>query len=155
MGVFRSSVDDRLILPAQVRLTAPEAGAFQALGRRVPGPIPVRLIIDTGSKLSSIVPSILDRLMAKTAGRAKVETTIASAETELFWICIEFPGCSLAAVPRLAVARLSMPPSLRNYHGVVGLDLLKTWEALLYEGRRGRFTVRDSPGGLFGWLKRQ
>jgi hypothetical protein len=75
-------------------------------------------------------------------------------ETVLFWVRLEFPDSSLAAIPQIAVARLPMPPSLRDYHGVIGRDLLGRWESFNYEGRRRRFTIRDSPGGLFGWLKR-
>jgi len=153
MGSFRATVQDRLILPATARLTREDEEVFRALGRPVAAPVAVRLVLDTGSKRSAIVPSILDHLNAPAAGRANVETLVASAATELFWVCLQFPSCSLAAVPLVAVARLPMPASLREYHGVVGRDLLSRWESFLYEGRRGRLTIRDARLGLFGWLK--
>ncbi len=155
MGKFRAPVQDRLILPARTLLTREDEVVFRALGRSIAAPIVVRLLIDTGAKRSSMIPSILDRLNPRPAGRANVETVLASAATELFWVRLEFPGSSLAAVPLVAVARLPMPASLREYQGVVGRDLLSRWESFLYEGRRGRVTIRDTPGGLFGWLKRR
>ncbi len=154
MGLLRAAVRDRLILPARTLLPLDVERVFRMLGRPIPAPIAVQLVIDTGSKRSSIVPSVLNRLLPTTAGRAVVETTFASAESELLWVRLEFPGASLAAEPHLAVARLPMPPSLRDYHGVVGRDLLSKWESFLYEGRRGQFTIRDSAGGLLSWLKR-
>ncbi len=154
MGLLRAAVRDRLILPARTLLPLDVERVFRMLGRPIPAPIAVRLVIDTGSKRSSIVPSVLNCLLPTTAGRAVVETTFASAESELLWVRLEFPGASLAPEPHLAVARLPMPPSLRDYHGVVGRDLLSKWESFLYEGGRGRFTIRDSAGGLLSWLKR-
>jgi hypothetical protein len=59
-----------------------------------------------------------------------------------------------APIPYLAVARLPLPASLQGFHGLIGRDLLGQWESLLYEGQRGRFTIRDSAGGPLGWLKR-
>jgi hypothetical protein len=35
---------------------------------------------------------------------------------------------------------------------VIGSDLLRQMESFTYEGRRGRYTLRDTPG-LFGWLR--
>jgi hypothetical protein len=154
MGRYRATVQDRLILPAQVLLTREREQVFRLLGRRIPTPVPVRLIIDTGSKRSSLVPAVLNNLTPLIYKTARVETSLASVETELYWVRLEFPGSSLAAVPELAVARLPMPPSLHDFQGVVGRDLLRIWESFLYEGRRGRLTIRDAPGGLFGWFKR-
>jgi hypothetical protein len=153
MGLFRSAVQDRLTVPARVRLPPGVEEAFRALRRSIPAPIPARLLIDTGSKRSSMVPLILDRLAPTIAGRATVETSFTSAQTELHWVRLEFPGSSLAAVPELAVARLPLPPSLHDFHGVVGRDLLGIWESFHYQGRRRRLTIRDTPPWLFGWFR--
>jgi hypothetical protein len=152
MGRYRSAVQDRLILPARVSLTQGTAEAIRLLGRPVPAPNPIHLLIDTGSKRSSLVPSILDHLKPAMAGRANVETSLGTGKSELFWVRLEFPATSLEAVPHLAVARLPMPPSLQDLQGVVGRDLLSVWDFLLYEGRHGRLTIRDVPRGLFGWF---
>ncbi|HEV3257237.1 MAG TPA: hypothetical protein VG013_10185 [Gemmataceae bacterium] len=113
--------------------------------------VPARLLIDTGSKRTTMVPGIIRHLHPSFARDVRVETSLASGEPALFWVRLEFPETWLAPIPELAVARLNLPPSLRAFHGVIGRDLLRRWESFLYEGRRGRFTLRDTPPGLFGW----
>jgi hypothetical protein len=154
MGKFTAPVSDHLILPAQVAQPRGQAQSFQLMGRGVPAPVPVRLLLDTGSKRSTLVPGIMDHLQPFVASKARIETSLAAGETDLYWVRLEFPGTSLAAVPLLAVARLTMPPPLRLFQGVVGRDLLRQWESFHFEGRRGRFTLRDTPGGLLSWLWR-
>jgi hypothetical protein len=100
------------------------------------------------------VPSILNHLKPPPFKIARVETSLAAVETELCWVRFEFPRSSLGPVADLAVARLPLPRSLTEFHGCIGRDLLSRWQSFHYEGRRGRFTIDDSPGGLFGWLKR-
>jgi hypothetical protein len=87
------------------------------------------------------------------ARRIHVITPLASVETELFWVCLEFPGTGLPSFPEFPVARLPMPPRLAQFHGLLGRDLLRQFASFEYEGRHGRYTLRDSPG-LFGWLRR-
>ncbi len=154
MGKFRAPVADHLILPAQVRQTRGWEQVFQLAGRTVPAALPVRLIIDTGSKRSTLVPGIIDEMQLEMGRKTQVETSLAAGETDFYWVRLEFPGTSLAPIPELAVARLSLPAPLRMFQGVIGRDLLRRWERFLFEGRRGRFTLQDTPGGLFRWLRR-
>jgi hypothetical protein len=84
---------------------------------------------------------------------AQVVTPLASGDVILYWVCLEFPEAGLAPVPEILVARLAMPPGLSQFHGLLGRDLLRSWESFLYEGRRGRYTLRDELG-LLGWLRR-
>jgi hypothetical protein len=154
MGKFSAPVSEHLILPAEVSQTRGQERIFRLAGRVVPAPVPVRLLIDTGSKRTALVPGIMDHLQSPVANKARIETSLAAGETALCWVRLEFPGTSLAAVPVLAVARLTMPPPLRLFQGVIGRDLLQQWESFLFEGRRGRFTIRDTPGGLLSWLWR-
>jgi hypothetical protein len=46
-----------------------------------------------------------------------------------------------------------MPPDLAQFHGLLGRDLLQRMDEFNYQGRRGRYTLRDTPGP-FGWLRR-
>jgi hypothetical protein len=154
MGKYTGAVHDRLVLPARVQNTHGREHALRLLGRTLSAAVPVRLLIDTGSGRSTLLPAILAHLNPALQGTVRVETSLGVADTSLFWVRLEFPGTSLAAVPELAVARLALPPSLRSFHGLIGRDLLHRWESFLFEGRRGRFTIRDTPGGLFGWLRR-
>lgn len=153
MGSYRTTVEDRLVLPAQVLLTRETEQGFRVLGRPMPAPMAVRLMIDTGSGRSTLVPSVLDHLTPLRYTRARVVTSAGSLETELFWVRLEFPGTSLAPVPELAVARLPLPRSVQGFHGLIGRDLLSRWESLHYEGRRRRLTIRDTLPGLFGWFR--
>jgi hypothetical protein len=152
MARYSASVQDRLILPAQVSLTLGQEQVFRVLQRTRPAPVAVELLIDTGSARCTLVPSILARLNPDPLGAARLETGLAAVETSLFWIRLEFPRAGLAAVPEIAVARAPLPPSLSSFHGVIGRDLLRRWEAFVYQGRRGRLTIRDTPSWPFGWF---
>src|SRR5260370_32749361 len=124
MGSYRSAVDGPLVLPARVLLVRGYEQTFRLLQRPIPAPASVRLVIDTGSKRTSIVPSILGHLRSPRQGTALVETSLAARDADLFWVRMEFPGTSLVAIPLLLVARLSMPASLQAYQGVIGRDVL-------------------------------
>jgi hypothetical protein len=154
MGKYVSAVEDHLLLPARAMLTPGQEQQARLRGQPIPGPVSVRLVIDTGSKRSTLLPGIIRQLNPISRGAARVETGLASLQTSLYWVRLDFPGTPLAAVPELAVARMAMPPSLSSFHGVIGRDLVRRWESVLFEGRRGRLTIRDMPGGLSGWLLR-
>jgi hypothetical protein len=153
MGIFRAPVEDHLILPAQVRLPPDDERANRMLGRSIPAAVAVRLLIDTGAKRSSLIPGVMNHLGPTVAGKANVETSFMIKQTDLLWVHLEFPESSLAPVPMLAVARLPLPPALHHLHGIIGRDLLGRWKSFEYEGQRGRYTIHDSSGGLFGWLR--
>ncbi len=99
MGQYRCAVEDRFILPGQVRLTRGTEQARLLLGRTVPAAIPVRLVIDTGSKRTCLTPATLDLLGAPPEGRARVATSLGTVKTELYGVRLEFPGGTPAAVP--------------------------------------------------------
>jgi hypothetical protein len=122
------------------------------MGRPVPEPVSVQLVIDSGSRRSSLIPGIVDHLNPTRFGEARVETSTASMAANLYWVRLEFPGTSLGPISEHVVARMPLPPSLHAFQGLIGRDLLHRWESFLYEGRRGRLTVRDTPHWLFGWL---
>jgi len=153
MGKYVAAAHDHLTVPARVLQTQGQEQAFRLLGRPVPDPVPVRLIIDTGSGRSTLVPSVIDALLPALRRASRIETSLAAVVTTLFWVRLEFPGTRLATIPEHAVARLPLPPLLHSFQGVIGRDLLRRWESLLFEGRRGRFTLRDSPGWLRMWFR--
>jgi hypothetical protein len=153
MGEYRAAVHDRLVLPARVLLTQGTDKLFRLSGRAVADGVVARLIIDTGSKRSSVIPAVLDHLRAPAIKAVRVRTGLTSVKTELYWVRLEFPAGSLAPVATLAVARLPLPRLPEEYHGLIGRDLLSRWESFHYQGRRARYTIRDTRGGLFGWLR--
>ena len=154
MGKYAATVQDRLILPARVLQTDGQERLFRLAGRLVPAPVSVSLVIDTGSKRTTLIPGVVRHLQPAPGAEVRVETGLAVVEAALFWIRLEFPGGTLGAIPELAVARLGLPPSFSTLHGVIGRDVLRRWESFLFEGRRGKFTIRDTPGGLRAWFGR-
>ncbi len=146
MGKFRTLVHDLPVLPARVRLTSGQEKILTTSNRPIPDPLSVNLLVDTGSGRSTLLPIVIAQLNPIARGSARVATSLAVAETNLFWIRLEFPNTQLEPIPELAVARLSLPATLGSIQGVIGRDLLKRWEYFLYEGRRGRMSIRDRPG---------
>src|SRR5438046_2343641 len=153
MGTYTASVDNHLILPAQVGITQGRARALRSLRQSVPVPIPIRLLIDTGSKRTTLIPGIIGHLQAGPSGAARVITSLGAVDTRLSWVSLEFPEAGLAPFPEVLVARLPMPAALGQFHGLLGRDLLRRFESFEYEGRRGYYTVRDR-SGMFTWLRR-
>jgi hypothetical protein len=80
-------------------------------------------------------------------------TSLGTTHTRLHWVRLEFPDTDLLPIPILAVARLSLPPNMTGFHGVLGRDVLSRWESFHWQGRRGRLAIRDVPG-WFAWLRR-
>lgn len=154
MGKYTARVTDHLVVPARVSLTPGQEDLDLSAGRTVPNPVSVQLLIDTGSKRSSLIPGIIEYLKPLPYRDVRVETSTGSTHTSLYWDQLEFPGTNLSARPEIAMARVAVPSSLANYHGVIGRDLLFAWEYLFLEGRRQRFTIRDVPSKWFGWLHR-
>jgi hypothetical protein len=154
MAKYSATVQDRLILPALVALIPEQEQWLRILDRAIPAPIPVQLLIDTGSTRSSLVPSVLGRLNPEQSGVARLETSLATARAALFRIRLEFPHTKLGSIPELIVARVPLPSSLSGFHGVIGRDLLRRWESFHYQGLRGRLTIRDTPSWLWRWIGR-
>jgi hypothetical protein len=109
-------------------------------------------LIDTGSKRTTLVPDVLRHLDPQADVAVRVATALAAGLTKLFWVRLDFPEAGLAPFDPVQVAGLAMPAALGQFHGVLGRDLLRRLESFDYEGRCGRYTLRDTPG-LFGWLR--
>jgi hypothetical protein len=137
-----------------VSLTAGTEHLRHQPDRPVPASVPIRLVIDTGSKRTTLIPGIIRHLNPPQGDEVRVVTPLAAGRATLFWVRLAFPGAGLAAFEEVQVARLAMPPVLAQFHGLLGRDLLRELESFDYEGRLRRYTLRDSPG-LFGWLRRR
>jgi hypothetical protein len=129
MARFTAPVEDHLVLQADVRLPPAHERYLVAVGQRVPAPVPVRLVIDTGSKRTCLIPGIFERLRPTSGAIAHVITSLGSTLTDLAWVCLEFPGAGLASFREVLVARLAMPPALSHFHGLLGRDLLARLES--------------------------
>ena len=152
MGKFITGVHDHLVLSACAMLTDEDRRILQAHGRPIPPPMPIRLVIDTGSGQSTLIPSVVTQLNLSPRGSTRVHTSLASGKSNLFAVRLEFPDTGLSPIPKLLVARLGLPSSLSGFHGVIGRDVLRRWEYFRYEGRRHRLIIRDKPNPLLRWL---
>jgi hypothetical protein len=154
MGKFTASVTDHLLLPARVRLLSAEERSLADLGGSVPATVPIRLIIDTGAKCTTLIPGVLDHLRPTSGARARLVTPQGLARIGRGWVWLEFPEAGLAAYPEVLVARMPLPRALARFHGLLGRDLLGRLESFEYLGRRRQYSLRDTPGWL-GWLRRR
>src|SRR5438445_7284891 len=114
MARYSAPVHDRLIIAAQAQLTPGHEHLLRLAGRPVPAPIPVQLLLDTGSARCTLLPSVLDRLQAVPGRPVRHETALGVTETSLFWIRLDFPDTKLGAVPELVVVRAPLPGSLSS-----------------------------------------
>src|SRR5262245_46584918 len=147
MGKYTAPVEDHLILPAFVRQTEGREHYFRSGGRSIPEPVSVRLLIDTGSKRTTLIPQVIRHLDLPVCGRAHIVTPLEVGTVELFWVRLEFPPeTRLAPFETVAVARLRLPPRLSQFHGLLGRDLLCRLQSFEYLGRRGRYSLRDTSG---------
>ncbi len=153
MGKFIAPVEDHLIIPAMVRLTLGDEQQFALRGQQAPAPLSVRLLIDTGSKRTILIPEILDRLMPTLGARARLVTATGAAMTDLVWVRLEFPETDLAPISHVRVARHRMPPMFSQFHGLLGRDVLRQFESFEHLGRRGYYALRNTAGWL-GSLRR-
>ncbi|HKI36550.1 MAG TPA: hypothetical protein VKA46_32130 [Gemmataceae bacterium] len=122
-------------------------------GGSVTAPVPIRLLIDTGAKRTTLIPGIVDHFQPTSGAEAHLVTPVGSVMIDLVWVCLEFPEAGLASFSEILVARHPMPPLLAQFRGLLGRDLLARMHSFEYRGRRGRYTLRDTPG-WFDWLRR-
>ncbi len=109
--------------------------------------------MDTGAKLTTLIPGLIRHLNPQGGDTVRMVAPLHAGTTQLFWVRLAFPLAGMAPFDPIQVVRLAMPPELAQFHGLLGRDLLRSLESFLYEGRRGCYTLRDSPGPL-GWLRR-
>ena len=111
------------------------------------------MLIDTGASRTTLIPGIIRHLAPQEGGGVNLNTPSGEREANLYWVRLDFPNTGLASFMHMQVVSLAMPPRLAQFHGLIGRDLLRNWDEFRYQGRRGRFLIRDTPG-LLGWLWR-
>ena len=125
MGKYTAQVTDHLILPASVRLPDGDEHFLQAAGQRVSAPVPIRLLIDTGSKRTTLIPGAIDHLNPRQGDIVRIATALHAGAARLFWVRLDFPEAGLTPFEHVQVARLAMPPESAQFHGLLGRDLLR------------------------------
>jgi hypothetical protein len=153
MAKYRTLVQDHLVIPARVGLPTGQERELRRRGIPVPDSVGIRLLIDTGSKRTTLIPGIIRHLRLIAEGSARLIAARGSGTTDLFWVGMDFPEAGLAPFPEVLVARLPMPSALGQFHGLLGRDLLRRLESFEYEGRHGCYSIRDR-AGLLTWFRR-
>src|SRR5437868_7827080 len=125
MGKYTAPVEDHLVLPARVRLPPDHERWLAGSGGRVPTPVAIRLLIDTGARRTTLIPGLVRHLDPRPGPDARVIAPLASGDTTLYWVRLEFPDTGLPPLSEFLVARLAMPPGLAQFHGLLGRDLLR------------------------------
>src|SRR5437588_2367615 len=103
MGKYSAAVDDHLILPAVARLSQGEEYRRRRAGTGVPTAVSIRLLIDTGSKRTTLIPGLIGHLGPMITERVRVETSLRAGRTHLFWVGLDFPQAGLASFDPLQV----------------------------------------------------
>lgn len=154
MGVYRSTLAaelDEITVPAVVCLTLEELAVNRRYGLLLHPTIPVRLVVDNGSRYCSLTPAVLQQLKPRSEGQFLLQGPLAEQSVEHFSVRLEFPTAGLQPVDNLKVVSLPMPPKFGGaYQGIIGRDLLRHWY-FYHAGPRRRFTIRDRPS-LWTWL---
>jgi len=132
MGICRAPMEDVPFLPVRLFLLPEDSRAWTLQGRR-PLPLTVRLVLDSGARLSTFRPRLLRQLRAPALRRIHVHTQLGTGFRKLYELRMEFPESTLASIPRARVVGLDMPRSLAAYDGTIGRDILNRWETL-YSG---------------------
>jgi hypothetical protein len=153
MGTFLAPVADHLILPARVCLVEGDEHSRRQAGAGVPAPISLRMLIDTGASRTTLIPGVIRHLAPQEGPDVHLNTPSGRHDVTLYWVRLDFPEAGLTSCEHVQVVSLAMPPALAQFHGLIGRDLLRTWDEFRYQGRRGRYLIRDAPG-LLGWLRR-
>jgi len=81
MGKYIATVEDHLVLPALVRLPKGEEHFRGRAGRQVPVPVSIRLLIDTGSKRTTLIPGLIRHLNPQASQPVRVATSLAAGTT--------------------------------------------------------------------------
>ena len=146
MGKYSAHVEDHLILPALVQLHAGDELSRRRAEEQLPVAVPIRLLIDTGSKRTTLIPGIIGHQTRRAVMQSGWLHPCAGT-TRLFWVRLDFPEAGLASFELVQVARLAMPPDLAQFHGLLGRDLLRLLDEFNYQGRRGATPCATRPAG--------
>src|SRR5438552_4052265 len=128
MGLYRGAVEDILFVPVRVSLLSSDAQTLQLRGSSVPAPVEVRLVLDSGSRRSTLTLSILQHLQCPPGQPVEVQTSTGEHRANYYEVGMDFLSGTLGALPHVSVVGTALPRRLRDYGGVIGRDILSGWE---------------------------
>lgn len=134
---------DGLVVPVLIGLSGQMTAALVAVGRPIAAPIPGRGLLDTGTDVTAVAPSILRQLPIAPATRTSTHTVGGQVPIALFEVSLSIfdprvPTSSWLTQSDMLV--MELPAALPNVDVLVGLDLLLQTNLLL-KGPARQFTL--------------
>ena|SRR5438105_4899294 len=128
----------------QVGLASNALAALQASGRAIPTPLLAQGLIDTGTDLTAIVPSVLQRLAGASilpGVTAQTHTASGVVAVNLFEISLSiFTETSTAMLTRAQLTVTELASPLAGIDVLIGMDVLSEC-LLVMDGPARRFTL--------------
>lgn len=118
---------DGLIVDVLVTLEEQALDALRARGQATPAPIPCRGIIDSGTTLTAINPSLRARLGLTRGIRASTTTAAGPVSVYLYVVGLSVTNLKIPGAPHLGLptfAVMELPAGLPAVDVLVGLDFL-------------------------------
>jgi hypothetical protein len=109
------------------------------------------MLIDTGASRTTLIPGMIRHLQPTQGSGGRLNTPLGRGDVTFYWVRLDLPAAGLASFEQVQVASVEMPAALAQFHGLIGRDLLRSWDEFRYQGRRGRYLIHDTRG-RFGWL---
>lgn len=110
-----------------------------AAGQALPSPIWTRGVVDTGSNVTCVTPSIFQRLGLLPTGQGHSHTVAGQAAVNLFEVSLSIPPPANAAGPMLTrrdLTVMEMPSPIPGVEVLIGTDVLR--DCKLSVDRRAR-----------------
>jgi predicted aspartyl protease len=133
-----------LIVPVLVGLNGEALNELLTSGKPLIPPVPTQGLLDTGTDITAVSPSVLQRLGILSHSAAETHTAGGRIKTRLYSVGLSITDQgSAASTPWLAVPDLvvmELPTSLPDVEVLIGLDVLLTGR-LEIDGPAGQFTL--------------
>lgn len=86
------------LISSEVSVPSKLAAALQNDGKKVPDPINVPALFDTGASKTAVDKDILDKLGIPTVGQTSISTPSGTHPQALYPVKLEFPGSPIPAI---------------------------------------------------------
>jgi hypothetical protein len=133
-----------LICDVLIGLGGKATASLVASGQPILAPILCRGLVDTGTDVTCVAPSVLRRLaLTVPVAKSKTRSSTGSAPVDLFRVRVNVLDLRNLSGPKLIlpdVLVMELPNPLTNLDVLIGLDVLLT-ARLLLDGPRREFTL--------------
>lgn len=133
------------LLDAVVGVSAPRHAALVAAGQVVPNAVPIRALVDTGSSITCIDPSVLQTLQLSPTGNTQITTPSTGSHpvnADLYDVGLLIPPGATNQAPLLVhtIAVICAELTSQGFHALIGRDVLAQC-VFSYNGSFGWFTL--------------